>query len=68
MKVPETLDEFKETLQAFRDNDLNGDGTTEDQIPFTFLYNRKENGLYSLLEALDSWIEADRWIKTIILL
>lgn len=48
MKVPETLDEFKETLQAFRDNDLNGDGTTEDQIPFTFLYNRKENGLYSL--------------------
>lgn len=48
MKVPETLDEFKETLQAFHDNDLNGDGNTEDQIPFTFLYNRKENGLYSL--------------------
>lgn len=48
LPVPETLDEFEKTLIAFRDNDLNGDGRTDDQIPFSFLYNRKENGLFSL--------------------
>lgn len=63
LKVPETLDEFKETLQAFRDHDLNGDGRSDDQIPFTFLYNRKENGLYSLFGSfgqLDRGAQVDK--------
>lgn len=32
MKVPETLDELEATLQAFKDNDLNGNGKN-DEIP-----------------------------------
>lgn len=63
MDVPETLEEFKETLTAFRDHDLNGDGRTDDQIPFTFLYNRKENGLYSLFGSfgqLDRGAQVDK--------
>lgn len=48
LPIPTTLKEFEDTLIAFKNNDLNGDGKTEDQIPFSFLYNRKENGLFSL--------------------
>ncbi|MCI9360426.1 MAG: extracellular solute-binding protein [Hungatella sp.] len=48
LEIPETPDEFRDVLIAFRDNDLNGDGRTDDEIPFTFLYSRKENGLFSL--------------------
>lgn len=65
LKAPETLDEFRDVLIAFRDNDMNGDGRTDDEIPFTFLYNRKENGLFSLfgsfgqLDKLDHFIVKD---------
>ncbi len=48
LPVPVTLEEFEATLKAFRDNDMNGDGNKADEIPFSFLYNRKENGLFSL--------------------
>jgi putative aldouronate transport system substrate-binding protein len=48
LPIPTTLTEFEAVLKAFKDNDLNGNGRTDDEIPFTFLYNRKENGLFSL--------------------
>lgn len=48
LPLPTTLEEFEETLKAFRDNDMNGDGDATSEIPFTFLYNRKENGLFSM--------------------
>lgn len=48
LPMPETLDDFEKTLIAFRDNDMNGNGDKNDEIPFSFLYNRKENGLFSL--------------------
>lgn len=48
LPLPTTLEEFEETLKAFRDNDMNGDGDATNEIPFTFLYNRKENGLFSM--------------------
>ena len=51
MEIPTTLAEYETVLTAFRDNDMNGDGRTDDEIPFSFLYNRKENGLYSLFGA-----------------
>lgn len=65
LKAPETLEEFEEVLKQFRDNDMNGDGRTDDEIPFTFLYNRKENGLFSLfgsfgqLDTMDHLIVKD---------
>lgn len=36
LPVPETLEDFEKTLQAFRDNDMNGNGSKDDEIPFTF--------------------------------
>mgnify|MGYP005773075751 CR=1 FL=1 len=48
LPLPTTLEEFENTLKAFRDNDMNGNGSTTDEIPFSFLYNRKENGLFSM--------------------
>lgn len=36
LEIPTTLEEFKAVLQAFKDNDMNGDGNTKDEIPFTF--------------------------------
>lgn len=35
LEMPETTEEFKEVLIAFRDNDPNGNGQ-QDEIPFTF--------------------------------
>ena len=34
LDVPTTTDEFYEVLCAFRDNDMNGNGDTTDEIPF----------------------------------
>lgn len=36
LPVPTTLEEFEKTLQAFNDNDMNGNGSKDDEIPFTF--------------------------------
>lgn len=33
MKVPETLDDLKTVLRAFKDNDVNGNGNKSDEIP-----------------------------------
>ena len=33
--IPTTLDDFRELLRYFRDNDLNGNGDATDEIPFT---------------------------------
>lgn len=35
-EVPETWDEFKDVLTAFRDEDANGNGDKTDEIPFDF--------------------------------
>lgn len=53
LEVPSTKEEFEAVLQAFKDNDANGNGDTNDEIPFSFrysstdLYNRQQ-GLQSL--------------------
>ncbi|MBQ6937037.1 MAG: extracellular solute-binding protein [Clostridia bacterium] len=35
LKVPETISEWEVVLKAFRDNDMNGNGDTTDEIPFS---------------------------------
>lgn len=35
--APETLDEFVELLRYFRDNDMNGNGDTTDEIPMSMM-------------------------------
>lgn len=53
LKAPETWEELKDTLIAFKENDMNDNGDTSDEIPFTFRmsstdpYNRQQ-GLQSL--------------------
>lgn len=36
LEVPTTLEEYKQCLIAFRDNDCNGNGDPNDEIPFMF--------------------------------
>lgn len=37
MEVPKTLDEFVTVLKAFRDNDMNGNGDTTDEVPLSIM-------------------------------
>lgn len=37
MEVPKTLDEFVAVLKAFRDNDMNGNGDTTDEVPLSIM-------------------------------
>lgn len=53
LEVPETPEEFEAVLQAFKDNDMNGNGDTSDEIPFTFRYNsadpyNRQQGIQSM--------------------
>ena len=48
LPIPTTIEELETALIAFRDNDLNGNGNSDDEIPYIFL-----NGhTYSHMEAI----------------
>ncbi|MFA6682056.1 MAG: extracellular solute-binding protein [Sphaerochaeta sp.] len=36
LEIPNTVQEFEAVLQAFKDNDANGNGNPNDEIPFSF--------------------------------
>lgn len=42
LDVPTTVDEFYTALKAFKDNDMNGNGDKDDEIPFSF-HHSSEN-------------------------
>lgn len=44
LEVPTTMDEFYTVLKTFKDQDANGDGNKNDEIPFTFLNFNHING------------------------
>lgn len=46
--IPTTTEEFKDVLIAFRDADLNGNGDTDDEIPFSFTVDNEIRGAHSL--------------------
>ncbi len=46
--APETTEDFKNMLLAFKDSDANGNGDTSDEIPFSFINNEFRRGLYTL--------------------
>lgn len=48
MEVPTTLDEFLDMLRAFRDNDMDGDGDTSNEIPYLFANNFGMSRIYEL--------------------
>lgn len=39
MEIPDTVDEYYEALKAFKENDMNGNGDKEDELPFIFHYS-----------------------------
>ena len=60
LEVPTTLNELKTVLEAFRDNDCNGNGDTTDEIPLDF--NGWFGGAYSLSNLIGSWgIQLTNW-------
>lgn len=48
MEIPETTEEFKEVLIAFRDGDMNGNGDSDDEIPFSYTLTNAIRGAHSL--------------------
>ena len=63
LEVPTTLDEFKQVLIAFRDNDCNGNGDPNDEIPFMFRIGDSSIGSWrnnqSIGQFFGCWGQAD---------
>lgn len=45
MEIPETLDEFLGVMRAFKEQDANGNGDPNDEIPMSFVKMNKQNGV-----------------------
>ena len=64
LEMPTTLDEFKEVLIAFRDNDANGNGDPSDEIPFMFRIGTSSIGSWrnnqSIGQFFGCWGQADK--------
>ena len=53
LEMPTTIDELYDVLVAFRDNDANGNGDPNDEIPFSFLWSYYGSNTY--LGAMYAW-------------
>lgn len=51
LAVPTTIDELHDVLVAFRDEDANGNGDKNDEIPLSFMYNNWCAGMTTLFSA-----------------
>ncbi|MGN7360281.1 extracellular solute-binding protein [Paenibacillus sp. SAF-054] len=51
LQVPTTIDEYYNVLKAFKDEDANGDGNKNDEIPYTFVNFNHINGYGQLFGA-----------------
>lgn len=48
LQVPKTTDEYTEVLKAFKEQDANGNGDVNDEVPLSFVAGNIYNGDYSL--------------------
>jgi putative aldouronate transport system substrate-binding protein len=55
--VPTTTEELYRALKAFKDNDMNGNGDSTDEIPMSFVGDYSDHGIRSLF---GSWGVIDR--------
>ncbi len=62
MEVPTTLEELETVLQAFKDNDMNGNGNPNDEIPMLD-ENIQNKGLVDILQSYIQTGEDDLVIK-----
>ena len=53
LQAPTTLDEFKEVLIAFRDNDCNGNGDPSDEIPLD--WNAGRGSIFPITALCGAW-------------
>ena len=61
LEVPTTIEEFEAVLKAFKEQDANGNGDPNDEIPFTFrysstdVYNRQQGiqSMFGIMGQLD---------------
>ena len=51
LEVPTTMEEYYNVLKAFKEQDANGNGDPNDEIPYTFLPNNHINGYGSFFGA-----------------
>lgn len=76
LEMPTTMDEFVEVLRAFRDNDANGNGDPNDEIPFDFCENHYASmlidfanawglPLYSSAKVYYSWDEEGNVVEAV---
>lgn len=64
LSMPTNVEELRDILISFRDNDCNGNGLTDDEIPFAGMNNKWRTDLYgfimqpfvSVSEAQDLWM------------
>ena len=45
MEMPTTIDEFTEVLRAFKEKDANGNGNTDDEIPYSSYSNKWDDAI-----------------------
>lgn len=51
LEIPNTWDEYVNVLRAFRDQDANGNGDPNDEIPYTGIYSSEGQGIFNLFGA-----------------
>ncbi len=63
MEIPKTLDELKTALLAFRDNDMNGNGDTSDEIPMDWNNDNNQNVAFSAINLTAAYGKTPTWIN-----
>ncbi len=51
LQMPNTMEEYINVLRAFKEQDANGNGDPNDEIPFTGIYGNEQQGLFNLFSA-----------------
>lgn len=58
MEMPTTLDEYYRVLKAFKDNDVNGNGDPDDEIPLVFSEEISDMfGAFGIIDNMDTHID-----------
>ena len=63
LKMPTTPEEFKTVLEAFKENDADGNGNPNDEIPLSFIYDKGAEDMKFLLGAFGY---GDNWDHTVV--
>jgi putative aldouronate transport system substrate-binding protein len=65
LKIPVTTDDLIHVLRAFRDNDVNGNGDKNDEIPFSWANVRWDYSLSHFMGIFGKACSGDNWIGNV---